>query len=85
MRDAKKANKRFKQIPDDEVRIALKWLKDEVHLTDYMKYYGKRSWGSATYSKIACGLRQAYRERRLKITDKKFLNPPTINNLKENK
>lgn len=67
--EIKKSNKRFKEIPIEQVENALLWLKDELHIVEVNEnlVHKERKWGSSAYSKIATGLRQAYRDGKIII------------------
>lgn len=68
--DEKKSHKRFREIPEREIRAAILWVKDDIHILPLMKEFGCKTWGSTVYARLACGLRQAYREGRLKVIKK---------------
>lgn len=59
--------KKYLPASEEDVKLSLLWIKDEVMLSKQMKKLGKRSWGSSMYSRIARGLREAYRTKRLKL------------------
>lgn len=67
--ETKKSNKRFKEIPTEQVESALLWMQDKAHIVEINEKMTKkgRQWGSSAYSKIASGLRQAFRDGKIVI------------------
>lgn len=68
--ESHKANKIFRKVPQAYENYALKWLADEIHLTEIAENLtGKnRKWGSTSYARIAIGLRQAFRKGKLRLS-----------------
>jgi len=64
-----KDKKKYIRPSDSDIYMSLLWLKDEIALSKEMKHFGKRNWGSSMYSRIARGIRQAYRDGKLKLNN----------------
>lgn len=51
-----------RQITDDEIELALAWLRDEVTLSQIAgAKSGNRRWSTAAYGFLAIALREAWR------------------------
>lgn len=56
---------------DEHIELAFAWLKDEVRLKQISEVCGKKNNGNILYS-IAVWLREAYRQGKLKIVNRKL-------------
>lgn len=64
-------NIRKNHITEEEVELALAWMRDEISMTQATVAIGQdKRQGAMIYSKFCLALREAYRAGLLKITTK---------------
>lgn len=59
--------KKWELLSNEDVNVSIRWVKDEILVSETMKLFNRKTWGANIYAVLARGLRQAYREGRLKI------------------